>query len=355
MKNVDNLLISRNGPWIAGGIIGLVAVLLAHLGNPGNMGFCVACFTRDIAGALGFHRAAVVQYIRPEITGFILGSFLSAVLFREYAPRGGSSPMVRFGLGVFAMLGALVFLGCPWRAYLRVAGGDWNALYGVGGLVVGVLIGIFFLFRGFSLGAAHSNPKFAGLVMPVIAIALLAFLFVKPAFIFFSEKGPGSQHAPALIALAVGLLVGWLAQRSRFCTVGAIRDLLMMGDAHLFKGIVAFVITAFAANYALGLFKPGFEGQPVAHSDQLWNFLGMVLSGLAFTLAGGCPGRQLIMAGEGDSDAGIFILGMLTGAAIAHNFSAASSGAGIGAMGAHVTVIGLVFCLCVGFFSRQKI
>ncbi|MBQ8692635.1 MAG: YedE-related selenium metabolism membrane protein [Synergistaceae bacterium] len=355
LKKLDDLLTSRQGPWISGGVIGLVAVMLAYLGNPGNMGFCVACFTRDIAGALKFHTAPVVQYIRPEITGFILGSFLSAFLFREYSPRGGSSPLVRFGLGVFAMLGALVFLGCPWRAYLRVAGGDWNALYGVAGLVVGVLIGIMFLVKGFSLGAAHKNPKFAGFIMPVIAIALLAFLFLKPSFIAFSEKGPGSQHAPALIALAVGLLVGWLAQRTRFCTVGAIRDLFLMRDFYLFKGILAFIIVAFGANYALGLFKPGFEAQPVAHSDQLWNFMGMVLSGLAFTLAGGCPGRQLIMAGEGDADSGVFILGMLTGAAIAHNFGAASSGAGIGPLGIHVTIIGLVFCLCVGFFSRQKI
>lgn len=356
---MDKTLTSRHGSWIAGGLIGLIAVALAYFGNPANMGFCVACFTRDIAGALGFHRAGVVQYIRPEIPGFILGSFISALIFREYSPRGGSSPVVRFGLGVFAMLGALVFLGCPWRAYLRVSGGDWNALYGVGGLIVGVFIGIIFLWNGFSLGASEQNPKAAGLVMPLIAISLLAFLFLAPKFgenapIFFSTSGPGSQHAPVLMALGAGLIVGWLGQRSRFCTVGAVRDFLMMGDGHLLKGIIAFMITAFAANYFLGNFKPGFENQPVAHTNQLWNFLGMVLSGLAFTLAGGCPGRQLIMAGEGDSDAGIFIIGMLTGAAVAHNFSAASSGAGIGAYGMHVTIIGLIFCVFVGIFFKDR-
>ena len=162
------------------------------------------------------------------------------------------------------------------------------------------------------------------------------------------------MHAPVFMALGAGLIVGWLAQRSRFCTVGAIRDFLMMGDAYLLKGIIAFTVVAFAANYGLGKFNPGFESQPVAHSNQLWNFLGMVLSGLAFTLAGGCPGRQLIMAGEGDSDAGIFVIGMLAGAAVAHNFSAASSGAGIGAYGAHVTIVGLVFCACVGLMFREK-
>lgn len=63
---------------------------------------------------------------------------------------------------------------------------------------------------------------------------------------------------------------------------------------------------------------------------------------------------MLIMSGEGDSDAGSFIIGMLVGAAFAHNFSLASSGAGIGAFGAPATVIGLVFCLLVGFGFRNR-
>lgn len=359
---MNRIMVSKNGPVIAGLVFGVIAAFLVKLGNPGNMGFCVACFTRDIAGALGLHRAAVVQYLRPEIPGFILGSFISALIFSEYKPRGGSSPMVRLGLGFFAMIGALVFLGCPWRAYLRLAGGDLNSLAGIAGLAVGVGVGVAFLYKGFSLGAARQNPKAAGLVMPLLAVAILALLFLKPLFgaegtgpVFFSLKGPGSMHAPILASLAAGLAVGWLAQRSRFCTVGAIRDLIMVKDAHLFKGIAAFIVAAFAANLALGQFHPGFENQPVAHTMQLWNFLGMVLSGLAFTLAGGCPGRMLIMSGEGDSDAGVFVMGMLLGAAFAHNFSLASSGTGIGAYGAPATLVGLVFCLVVGWLFRNRI
>ena len=52
--------------WLVVGtglLIGVLAAVLVKLGNPGNMGFCIACFIRDIAGALGLHRAAIVQYI----------------------------------------------------------------------------------------------------------------------------------------------------------------------------------------------------------------------------------------------------------------------------------------------------
>ncbi len=87
---------------------------------------------------------------------------------------------------------------------------------------------------------------------------------------------------------------------------------------------------------------------------ELWNFGGMVLAGLAFALAGGCPGRQLFMAGEGDGDAGVFVLGMIVGAAFAHNFLLASSPQGVGQYGIIATIIGLIFCLGIGFTMRQK-
>ena len=59
---------------VTGVFVGIAALLLQALGNPKNMGFCIACFERDIAGALGLHGAAVVQYVRPEIIGIVLGS-----------------------------------------------------------------------------------------------------------------------------------------------------------------------------------------------------------------------------------------------------------------------------------------
>ena len=75
---------------LTGLVVGAISVLLVLYGNPKNMGFCIACFYRDIAGALGVHRAGVVQYIRPEIAGLILGAFAIAVLddIAHNTPRG---------------------------------------------------------------------------------------------------------------------------------------------------------------------------------------------------------------------------------------------------------------------------
>lgn len=365
MSSISRFLTSRWGPILTGVAVGVLAPVLVKLGNPGNMGVCVACFTRDIAGALGLHRAAVVQYIRPEIIGFVLGSLVAALIFREFKPRTGSSPLVRFLLGMLASIGALVFLGCPWRAYLRLGGGDWNAIPGILGLAAGIGLGIVFLKIGFSLGRSRPAPKALGWVMPLLIVALLALLIAAPLFgrdadgnptgpIFFSETGPGSQHAPLLVALGVSLVVGFLAQRSRFCTVGALRDLVLLRDAHLFNGVLALLAAAFLTNLALGQFKAGFADQPVAHTNMLWNFGGMALAGLAFTLAGGCPGRQLFLSGEGDGDAAIFSLGLIVGAGIAHTFNMASSPAGPGLYGPAMVIIGLIVCAAIGLTFRES-
>ncbi|MEA3406495.1 MAG: YedE family putative selenium transporter [Chloroflexota bacterium] len=366
-ERITRFFASRLGIVVAGAIIGILAALLQFAGNPPNMGICVACFERDIAGALGLHRAAVVQYIRPEIIAFVLGSLMAALLFGEFRARAGSAPIVRFVLGAFAMIGSLAFLGCPWRALLRLAGGDLNAILGLAGLAAGVTIGVQFLKSGYNLGRSRKTHTAVGWIMPLLMVGLFLLRLFEPKFaedgaIFFSQSGPGSMYAPVLISLGAGLVIGFLAQRTRFCTMGSIRDVILMGDAHLISGVGALVVTAFVVNLILGQVSFGFFAQPVAHSSHLWNFLGMMLAGLAFALAGGCPGRQLFLSGEGDGDAAVFVLGMITGAAFAHNFALAgvpdnaanATVGGVSTAGMVAVILGLAVCLAIGYTMRQS-
>lgn len=183
---------------LAGLITGAIAVALTRLGNPANMGFCIACFLRDISGALGLHQAAAVQYIRPEIPGLVLGSLAAALVKKEFAPRGGSAPVTRFILGFFVMIGCLMFLGCPFRMILRLAGGDGNALLGFAGFAAGILAGVFFLNRGYSLKRTYKQPAAEGGALPAIMAVFLALLLAAPAFIHFTEAGggPGDSMPP---------------------------------------------------------------------------------------------------------------------------------------------------------------
>jgi len=332
---------------VAGLIIGIISVLLVLMGNPANMGFCIACFIRDTAGAVGMHRAEIVQYIRPEIIGLVLGAFLLAICKKEFSPRGGSSPVTRFVLGFFVMVGALMFLGCPFRMILRLAGGDWNAVLGLIGFTVGIGIGVVFLKNGYSLKRTYTLPALEGAALPVIQLVMLTLLLAAPAFILFSTEGPGSKHAPILVSLAAGLIVGVIAQRTRLCMVGGIRDVMLFKDWTLLAGFAAIFAGALVCNLIFGLFHPGFANQPVAHTDGLWNFLGMLAVGFGSVLLGGCPMRQLVLAGEGNSDSAITVLGLFVGAAFVHNFGLASSGKGPTLNGKIAVITGLIIMVII--------
>ena len=338
---------------LAGAIVGISAIILTLYGNPANMGFCIACFIRDTAGGLRMHNAAAVQYIRPEIIGLVLGSFIVALAGKEFSPRAGSAPASRFVLGFFMMIGALMFLGCPLRMMLRIGGGDMNAIVGLFGFTAGILAGIAFLKKGFSFKRAYKVSKADGYIFPAIQAAMLVLLLGTPALLAFSEEGPGSMHAPVAFALVGGLVVGAAAQKSRFCTAGGIRDAFLLKDFTLLIGFISVIVIVLICNLALNSFNFGFEGQPIAHSDGLWNFLGMTLVGLAAVLLGGCPLRQLILSGEGNIDSVITVVGMLIGAAFSHNFGLASSAQGPMLNGQIAVVIGFVAVSAIGFLNLQ--
>ena len=311
---------------LCGLLVGAAAVVLTAQGNPKNMGFCIACFLRDIAGALQLQSASasatntagIVSYFRPEIVGLIVGACILAIVTKEFKPKGGSSPFTRFVLGGVVMMGALVFLGCPLRMVIRIGGGDLNAIVGLAGFIAGILIGIVFLKGGFSLGRAYKQRMVDGLLFPVGMIILLGLSLIAPGEFAISNSGPGSMQAPVIIALCIALVVGALAQRSRMCMVGGIRDAVMFKEFGLLAGFGGVLIAVLVGNLITGNLKFGFDGQAVAHTDGLWNFLGMTVVGWGSVLLGGCPLLQLILAGEGNSDSAVTVVGMVAGAAMSH-------------------------------------
>lgn len=345
----------KTGLFVGVGIlIGVIALLLAVNGNPPNMGVCVACFIRDTAGGMNLQSAPPVQYMRPEIFGFALGAFFCALLFKEFKPRAGSAPAIRFTLGFFMMVGCLVFLGCPLRMFLRIGAGDLNAIVGLVGLIAGIGVGVLFVQKDFSLPANQKQNSMEGLIFPLICLAGLLFLIFAPDLFTRSEKGPGSMHAPIAYSLAAGLIIGVLIERTRFCSIGFISHIFLFKRFSMLIGVIALCLVVLAGNLYLGKFKLGFDMQPIAHTDGLWNFLSMALVGVCGVFLGGCPLRQIVKAGTADGDAAMTVFGMLFGAAIAHNFSMASAvqsattQGGATFSGKITVIVGLILVVIIG-------
>lgn len=339
----------------AGCALGVLGVLLAVWGNPENSGICVSCFIENSAGALGFHGNPHMQYLRPELIGFVLGSTVSAGFYREFRSRGGSAPLSRLFLGIFLIFGCSVFIGCPIKLFLRLTAGDLTAVAGVFGLVAGVWAGLKGLANGVELVKPSPAKGNGGWLVPVLFALLLVFFIVRPGFLIFSDTGSAAQHAPWLIALASGAGLGALAQRSRFCVTGSIRDTFFMGlRIPAIWGLLAFVVAALVMNVVTGRFHAGLYGQPGAHLDYLWSFLGMGLVGWISVLIGGCPFRQMIKAGEGDADAGLVVVGMFIGGALSQSWDIASTTAGVSIYGKMAVLAGFAFVLMGCLTLRER-
>lgn len=361
MGNID----SKRKLMMFGGVLGVFGALLAWMGNPKNMAICIACFIRDTAGAMKLHQAAAVQYVRPEIAGIVLGAFILSLVTREYRSTAGSSPMIRFLLGVIMMIGSLAFLGCPLRMVIRMAAGDLNAYVALIGFGLGTVTGTLALKRGFSLGRAYGTRSYSGYILPSILVVILIASIVTGAMAV-SEKGPGSMHAPVLISLAGGLAFGMVSQRCRTCFAGGFRDLFLMRNYDLLTIIGGFFVVMLIYNMASGGFKLSFDGQPVAHSQHLWNILGMYAVGFAAVLAGGCPLRQLVLAGQGSSDSAVTFLGLFVGAACCHNFGFAAAAAaaatesspavtgGLQGAGKAAVILCIAVLFAIGFVPRKE-
>src|ERR1035441_10036889 len=104
-RNQDLLLMIASGLAIGG-----LGMWLSFLGNPRNAGICISCFMENLAGALSLHGNARMEYVRPELIGFVLGAAAAAFLGREFRAEGGSSPVLRFFGGVILIVGCGVFM-----------------------------------------------------------------------------------------------------------------------------------------------------------------------------------------------------------------------------------------------------
>ena len=249
---------------------------------------------------------------------------------------------------------------------IRMSAGDLNAWVALIGFILGVGTGVIALKKGFSLGRAHAANRMNGYVLPVLMAGILV-LALATTLLKSSESGPGSMHAPILMSLIGGLVFGAVAQKSRMCFAGSIRDVILMRNFDLLTIIGGFFVVMLVFNMATGRFAAAFDTPGIiAHSEHLWNILGMYAVGFAAVLAGGCPLRQLILAGQGSSDSAVTVLGMFAGAALAHNFGLAASATAVNAetqevvagsvplYGKAAVIISIAVCFLIAFLNKRK-
>jgi hypothetical protein len=104
---------------------------------------------------------------------------------------------------------------------------------------------------------------------------------------------------------ALAVLLGAVANKTNFCTMGAISDWVNMGDTGRLRAwlfAIAVAMLGVAGLEYLGMVEVGESFPPYRAGQLVWaeNLLGGILFGIGMTLASGCGNKTLVRIGGGN-------------------------------------------------------
>jgi uncharacterized membrane protein YedE/YeeE len=113
---------------------------------------------------------------------------------------------------------------------------------------------------------------------------------------------PSLVHQVLWAGLALGVLFGAVAQRTHFCTMGAVADIVNMGEwSRMCMWLVAMATGALGFNALVGLGV--VQARHSIYAAPSWlplsNLAGGALFGFGMVLASGCGSKTLVRIGGG--------------------------------------------------------
>lgn len=305
--------------------------------------------------------------------GSILLAVLSICLFMIISPWGSSGGLLNWGQNFFSTLGLSLENSAPITAFLEyryallsltmLLGALGAALLGkefairiapagelVKGLFGGILMGIgCILGMGCTIGNFFSGwPALsAGAIIFVLGLFIGVFIAVKyllwemekhpkissgksATFLQAKTKGMSLQPLAGLIVVIIGaiiaftltdnilfgfaligLFIGIILQRSRWCIVRALREPFLTGDAEPAMAIIAGLTVGLLGFTVIKILGLGSEMSMVGSNFWIPAIIGGSIFGFGMTIAGGCTVGSTWRAGEGHVKLWLALIGIV--------------------------------------------
>ena len=309
------------------------------------------------------------------ITTFF-GAMASALLAHQYAWRIPPVGELFKGLlgGMIMGVGFVIGSGCTLGGfYSGIPSLSLGAFFFTGGLIIGTFFAVKWLnfelekFPGISSGKTINIPFKSDnkYFQPILGLLVLLLGF---SVLFIYEYAPEKQLYVWVIGFAfIGVLIGFILHRSRFCIVRALREMFISGDSTSMVAVLAGLLVSLVGFTAITFSDPTKTSYLfVATNFWVMGLLGGTIFGFGMVISGGCVVGSIWRAGEGQvklmlSVIGMMIAGPLTGKFIVspvtdffNSFEitklskqylpeAQIAGFTVGPIGAMVTVLMIVF------------
>ena len=247
------------------------------------------------------------------------GAMASALLARQYAWRIPPVGELFKGLlgGMIMGVGFVVGSGCTLGGfYSGIPSLSLGAFFFTGGLVLGTFFAVKWLnfelekFPGISSGKTKNISFFSDnkYFQPILGIIVFLLGF---SVLFLFEYAPEKSLYIWVIGFGfIGLLIGFILHRSRFCIVRALREMFLSGDSSAIVAVLAGLLVSLVGFTAITFLEPGKTGFV---AENVWSagLLGGTIFGFGMVIAGGCVVGSIWRAGEGQVKLMLSVIGMM--------------------------------------------
>jgi uncharacterized protein len=312
--------------WIGCIILSFLSIVLFLISSPwgssgglNNFGqnfYDMLGMSFDESAPKGVKEVRDYRYAMLSLT-MLLGALGSALIAKEFAIRVPPKGELAKGLvgGVLMGTGAILGMGCTVGGFYSA----WPALSGSGlifalGLFIGVYIAVQYLvwemeaYPGLSSGKTYTvlASRTTGMSLQPLAGMIVLGIGASLALLY------DSTSEKVLIGFVlIGLIIGVVLQRSRFCIVRALREPFISGDSDPAVGIMAGIIIGLIGFTTIKVMGIGSESAYVASSYWVPAIVGGVIFGLGMTVAGGCTVGATWRAGEGHVKLWMALIGLI--------------------------------------------
>jgi len=309
---------SKHWPvWVGGLILGLLNVFLFMIKSPWGGSGGYNNWGENVYDSMGLLGLENVTPIGDSFYGMlniliILGALAGALLAKEFAlriPPVGELIKGFIGGGLMA-IGAKMGIGCTIGGFFSgIPALSGGAILLTVGLFLGTIVALKYLMwemealPGISTGKSKtllaaskdggSWQKWLGLVVTIL-VFVMAYFYSK-------------TNMTMTWFVIIGLLLGMICQRSRFCIVASFRDPFMTGKSSSTVGIITGILVGLIGFTLIKMFGIGAGDLPQRYREMTWVFphfwlrapIGGFVFGLGMTIAGGCAVGTLWRVGEG--------------------------------------------------------
>lgn len=338
LGNLFQTFFAKHWPvWVGGITLAILNILLFSIKSPWGASGAFNNWGENVYKLFGVFNLDATQPVSENFYAMlavvtIVGSFVGALFSKEFAlriPPKGEMIKGFIGGGLMA-IGATIGLGCTIGSFFSgIPALSGGAIIFTIGLFAGTVIALKYLlwemdkFPGFSTGksytlfAAKKDSQFQPILGWLFTIIIMVIAWL------YSDKNPVMAWF-----IIIGLLMGLICQRSRFCIVKAFRDPFMTGESQGSVGVMAGLVVTLLGFTVIKYFGIGAGDAGIRAREMTWVFghfwaragIGGFIFGLGMTVAGGCAVGTLWRIGEGQVKLWVAGLGFLLISPISKKF-----------------------------------